>query len=564
MLELTGDWVNKRLSRALRYARTLRYLRPVQIYGRIWFRLYRPRPDLRAAPARRQPRQAYLPPPRPPASLVAPDTFVFLNQTGSVSQAADWNHPDADTLWLYNLHYFDDLNAADADARRGWHDTLLQRWVVENPPGQGVGWDPYPTSLRIVNWIQWSLRGGELPASAVASLAVQARWLRRRLEYHLLGNHLFANAKALVFAGLYFEGGEADAWRAKGLSILRRELAEQVLDDGGHFERSPMYHLILLEDCLDLINIMRAFGREAPGEWLVAAAAMMQWARIMQHPDGGIPFFNDAVFGIAPEPAAVLDYGARLGVGETEVSEQSVTALRFSGYVRLADERATVFFDAAPVGPDYLPGHAHADTLSIEASFDGQRVLVNSGTSVYGTSAERLRQRGTAAHNTIRVDGRDSSEVWSGFRVARRARVRDLSVDAERGHARAWHDGYTRLRGKPRHYRDVWLQSGVLTVADQITGRGLHTVEGRWYLHPAVRIVKLDTRRQEAHVHLQTRVGGDSRDLMLTVSGAEQVEIAAASHHPRFGVAEECQCLVYTACGRLPVAIRMMLAPVSV
>ena len=139
--------------------------------------------------------------------------------------------------------------------------------MAENPPGQGNGWEPYPTSLRIVNWIKWALsppepRGGFepgglpvragvgvlqgleghettprqiLPPDCLHSLAVQARWLRRRLEYHLLGNHLFANAKALVFAGAFFVGPEGAAgamarepaqWLALGQRLLRRELAE--------------------------------------------------------------------------------------------------------------------------------------------------------------------------------------------------------------------------------------------------------------------------------------------------------------------------------------------------
>lgn len=514
-------------------------------------------------PVRRQPRHDYLSPAHRPPSLVFANTFVFLNQTGSVSQAADWNDPRADTLWLYNLHYFDDLNAAGADERRAWHQALLQRWVVENPPGEGIGWDPYPTSLRIVNWIQWALRDGDLPVEAEHSLAVQARWLRRRMEYHLLGNHLFANAKALVFAGLYFQGGEAEGWLRKGLFILERELSEQVLSDGGHFERSPMYHLIVLEDCLDLINILDVFACERLESLKSVATAMMRWASIMQHPDGGIPFFNDAAFGIAPAPAAVLDYGERLDVRAEHSVPQSVVALPASGYVRLADELATVFFDAAPVGPDYLPGHAHADTLSVEASFHGQRVLVNSGTSVYGRSAEREWQRSTAAHNTIRVDGQDSSEVWSGFRVARRARVHDLFVDNRQGHASAWHDGFTRLRGAPRHRRDVWLQNSVLTVADKITGHVAHTVSGRWYLHPAVKIISLREVKGRVFVRLHLGVEGEVKILGLTISGADTVEALDASFHPRFGVSQPSQVLSYTSYGELPTRLDMRLEPID-
>ena len=88
--------------------------------------------------------------------------------------------------------------------------------------------------------------------------------------------------------------------------------------------------------------------------------------------------------------------------------------------------------DVAPIGPDHLPAHAHADTLSFELSFKGRRVFVNSGTSEYGLSAERQRQRGTAAHNTLVLDEENSSEVWAGFRVARRARARLLDARAPR------------------------------------------------------------------------------------------------------------------------------------
>ncbi|MEN9780004.1 MAG: hypothetical protein RL014_1152 [Pseudomonadota bacterium] len=110
-----------------------------------------------------------------------------------------------------------------------------------------------------------------------------------------------------------------------------------------------------------------------------------------------------------------------------------------SGYVRLDNGPAVALLDVAPVGPDYLPGHAHADTLSFELSVGAQRVLVNSGTSCYGSSAERLRQRGTAAHNTVVVNGQDSSEVWGGFRVARRP------LPARRGSQRTERGGPARL-----------------------------------------------------------------------------------------------------------------------
>lgn len=82
-------------------------------------------------------------------------------------------------------------------------ERLILRWVEENPPAVGNGWEPYPTSLRIVNWIKWAQAGNLLPESARQSLAIQVRWLSKRVEHHLLANHLFVNAKALAIAGMF-------------------------------------------------------------------------------------------------------------------------------------------------------------------------------------------------------------------------------------------------------------------------------------------------------------------------------------------------------------------------
>ena len=290
-----------------RYWHTLRHLRLVQFYGRIWFRYWRPRPDLRPAPelsASRGPWQ--LPAMRLP-SMTGPRSFIFLNEPGDLHEIG-WDGSQREKLWRYNQHYFDDLNAIDAPSRQAWHEALVDDWIANNPPGQGNGWEPFPLSLRVVNWIKWLLIGATLSQSVLYSLAVQARWLAGRLEIHLLGNHLFANAKALVFSGLFFQGNEADAWLEKGLRILAREVPEQILPDGGHFERSTMYHALALEDMLDLINVATCCSSRLSStqhlqiyDWKKRAFAMHTWLKAMCHPDGDISLFNDAAFNIGAE-----------------------------------------------------------------------------------------------------------------------------------------------------------------------------------------------------------------------------------------------------------------------
>jgi hypothetical protein len=160
-------------------------------------------------------------------SLIDFDTFVFLNEVGSLSEVG-WDNLSREKLWRYNQHYFDDLNSMNASDRFHWHKALIMRWVDENPLGKGTGWEPYPTSLRIVNWVKWILERNSLEVCKFSeifnqSLATQARWLTKRIEWHLLGNHLFANAKALVFAGLYFQSIEANAWLRSGLKIISKQ-----------------------------------------------------------------------------------------------------------------------------------------------------------------------------------------------------------------------------------------------------------------------------------------------------------------------------------------------------
>ncbi len=458
-------------------------------------------------------------------------TFRFLNVTGELHSSGGWNDPRRDKLWLYNLHYFDDLNAEGASDRRWWHRTLLARWVRENPPGHGNGWEAYPLSLRIVNWIKWALAGNALEPSWNHSLSAQTRWLGRRLEWHLLGNHLFANAKALVFAGCYFEGMEAGGWLQQGLTILARELPEQILRDGGHFERSPMYHAVILADVMDLIRLASLYPDVIPRSsidvWRAAGERMLGWITAMTHPDGGIAFFNDAAFGIAPDTAALLMRAAALGLALPAAGRRSCVHLESSGYARLAMGEAVVIADIGEIGPDYLPGHAHADTLSFELSLRAQRVIVNSGTSLYRPGAERLRQRGTAAHNTVEVDGENSSEVWSAFRVARRARPRSIRLEPH-GESIALagaHDGYRRLSGRPLHRRTWQLNRSSLRITDTVEG-GFRRAVARYHLHPGI-VAQGGGRRGQLKLP-------DGRNVAWTVIGGS-VQQFDSTWHPEFG-----------------------------
>ena len=462
-------------------------------------------------------------------TLFNDETAVFLSINASISSDNCWNDITKEKLWLYNLHYFDDLSSVTYQERESIHYSFINRWIDENPPCLGNGWEPYPLSLRLVNWVKWFSKKNTVEQKHLNSIAQQASALSQQLEYHILGNHLFANAKALTFVGAYLQGDDADNFLQLGLKILDREIEEQFLADGAHFELSPMYHEILLWDLLELIDLAKTSQNvkllERLNSWELVAEKALFWLRSMIHPDGEVSFFNDAAIGIAASPAEIFEYANRLGIAH-KVQLNLLTTNHASGYSRVQNDTYTLLFDHANVGPDYLPGHAHADSLSFEMSVGSQRVFVNSGTSLYGVSKERLRQRETTAHNTVVVNGQNSSEVWSGFRVARRAYTKLLTAEANSNNVllSANHDGYERLKPKVTHTRTINALVDSCIITDDLSSKTVAVFN--LHVHPNVEIKQIDETSLELKFACKSK-------LLLVCSQACFVE--DSTWHPEFG-----------------------------
>jgi uncharacterized heparinase superfamily protein len=207
-----------------------------------------------------------------------------------------------------------------------------------------------------------------------------------------------------------------------------------------------------------------------------------------------------------------------------------------SGYIRLEGAEAVALLDVAPIGPDYLPGHAHADTLSFELSVFGQRVIVNGGTSRYGLGQERLRERQTVSHSTVEVGGQSSSEVWGGFRVARRAYPFDLTVSESPRilSVACSHDGYKRLTGKPVHRRSWQFSSSHLEVKDSVSG-GSWPAVARYILHPDVGVEWV------APDSFHLKLANDKRILINIANGTGRLE--RTGYAPQFGKVIPTSCL---------------------
>lgn len=422
-------------------------------------------------------------------------SFSFLNTNYKFSSIG-WNSTKPEILWNYNLHYFDYINAPSYKNSYEAELYLINDWICKNHPDSSIGWSPYPLSLRVVNWIKWSIKNNYTEDIFIKSLHDQARFLENRLEKHILGNHLFANCKALIFAGIYISSPDSDRWLKNGLKILQSELNEQVLDDGGNFELSPMYHLIFLEDLLDISNLLGVYEIEISKTLknLIDSkiSKMILWMKYLIHPDGSLVLFNDCAENIASTFNDIVSYAERLKVDIYNEENSPLVLLKDSGYARYKNNNLSVFIDIAKIGPDYLPGHGHADLFSYEVSFYGQRVFVNSGTSCYGSSKRRIFERSTSAHNTVEINNTNSSDVWAGFRVANRAYPEEPKLISNSESAfysiKSSHKGYSSLFNKITHSREWIFYNGSMEVLDQIEGP-FRSAISRIYLHPKVKVI---------------------------------------------------------------------------
>lgn len=429
------------------------------------------------------------------ASGLIGNSFIFLNEPHRFPGCIDWKLTSQSRLWTYNLHYFD--YALDPSRDPAWVTRTMLDWITEVPPQKSVGWEPYPASLRIVNWIKFALTRsshGELDESWRTSLYQQVAWLERNLEHEIQANHLLKNAKAMFFGGAYFAGPAADRWLRKGLQLLLRESRDQFLADGGHYERSAMYHAIALEDLLDVLMLAISTGQLIPDRsmrtLLRTAQSALSYLNELTYPNGALPMFNDSVAGIAKDITDLTDYARGVFRDIVAIPPEATRVIDKPqvGYYGYRHGNEMLLIDAGPLGPLHQPGHGHCDALSFELVIGGNPVIVDSGVYDYESTDFRLELRRTAAHNTVRIDGEEQSDVWGCFRVGRRAEPGNVQLKAAlpfEFHFQGTHDGYRHLHGHPIHHRTIECRIGnSWCVTDHIQGKGRHMLESFIHFHP--------------------------------------------------------------------------------
>lgn len=401
--------------------------------------------------------------------------FEFLNKEHNFNEIT-WNKiPDEySTLWLYELNYFNYasllIGEYNINKNKKYIDKLLfliDNWVDNTKVVQNISWDPYPISRRVVNWInaisyleKENLISAEIPKKIQKSIFEQATFLSSNLEYDLNNNHLTSDAKALIFAGVFFEGKEADEWLQKGLKILRRRKNIEILNDSLQDERSSSYHLVTLKDYLEIYLILKRNNISYDFDLYKTIAEMFDALLNLIRPDLQLPLLNDSVkdYPINPkELMAVAAYlfnrsdfkycarGAVLNYFKSifskkeyekyinmDSSKPAVKEKLFkdAGYFIYRDgwnkEDRYIVFDFDSINPKHCPGHSHSDELSFELYAGGQALIIDPGVYSYHDPEFREYFKSTSSHNTISINGNNKSKLVGNFRVSKTSKSKLL------------------------------------------------------------------------------------------------------------------------------------------
>lgn len=404
------------------------------------------------------------------------NSFIFLNNKHKFFKKVDWNYSNLGKLWTYNLNYFDFLHQKDMSKEIG-RDLILQ--YINNDSILKDGKEPYTISLRGINWIKFLCYHNINEHIINQTLYNHYQLLLNNLEYHLLGNHLLENAFSLLFGAYYFKD---EMLYIKSKKLLISELKEQVLNDGAHFELSPMYHQIILWrllDCISLLKHNKWKNDEVFYSFLkFNATKMLSFSNKITYSNGDIPMVNDSAHNIAPSFNEIMDFAHKLGLIYSPIE------LDDSGYRKVNTDNYELFVDIGEIGPSYQAGHAHADMLNFELYLNGAPFIVDTGTSTYENNELRQVERSTQSHNTVTINSKNQSEVWGGFRVGRRAKI--VKQEQSNKLLEGAHDGYYKLVGL--HSRQFSSSNSNLTIIDTFSKYTHVKAEANFHFYSDVNI----------------------------------------------------------------------------
>ncbi len=515
---------------------TVRYLKPTQVLYRIKYAL-QPVSLLKKKPFDREYRKDFSLVPIPaPGPLFKIDegqyTVQILNLIKTYRSEIDWADLEYGRLWNYNLQYADFLKQKDLHIEIREHLILdLYKWLYDGK----LSPEPYPASLRIMNVIRFLQEHPDTlqhSQQILDGLHSELHYLSGRIEYHLSGNHLLENGFALMMGGAFLN---QEKFFQTGKNILKKELAEQILQDGAHYERSPMYHSLMLARMLEAVSYLTDEDdlKKSLKEY---ASRIISWLRKMTFSNGLFAHFNDSTGGIAPG----LDELLKLA-GNCDVPADLNLPLSDSGYRKFESGDIKLIVDVEGIKPDHQPGHAHADSLSFVLYNGNQPVIVDPAISTYEAGVRRNWERSSKAHNVATVQDENSAEIWSAFRVGRRPKVTLLKDNNQELHARLEYK--TRLGKFIKQERIITAEEHLVSIEDQVMADKPAT--GRLYFAPLVSVESIDQQSLQL-----------SCDCSVSFEGISGLSVFTYRYNEGFNKQKEASGISYNFKGKCSFKIR--------
>jgi hypothetical protein len=538
------------------YINTIKYLKPTQIYYRVFNRLKR---ELykRKLLSVKVPHEVkvvevydYIIPEldfdkeyldRFDTGDISNNQFTFINLTNKVELSKAWNNKGLQHLWRYNLHYFEYLFKLAYEYSKGNNQNryykkfkdLIKDWIDYNPYAYGDGWHPYTISLRLTNWIatyqifkEEIKYDGEFDKRFRESVHLQYKYLQTNLEKDVLGNHYFENIKALIIGSVFFEDVKV---KEKFKKELLKQLKEQILEDGMHFELSPMYHKIILEDLIKITYWLK--DEEIYDALIFYIQKMIDVTYSFEKDFGKTPAFNDSADGVSKDFKCLLEASNKY----FGISPKTNSSFEKSGFYILKDSKKKLIFDTGEICPTYLPAHGHCDALSFELSINGLPFIVNSGTYQYESGKWRDFFRSTKAHNTISISSQEQSQFWGSFRVAKRIKkVRRKQFKYK--NIQFYAGSYVSYNGT-EHKRFIgYIDENTMIVLDYVNASLKDSIQSYLHFMPETNV---DIDNNIAHV------GNWKESINLMPIGVSKVDMEQGWYSEQFNVKEDNKHLIF-------------------
>jgi hypothetical protein len=488
-------------------------------------------------------------------------------------------------------------------------DAQTRSWQTQNPFMHGLNWkSPLEAGMRLISWATalavLPVLRQTMAGNAFAETIYQHQYFIRAFhsKHSSANNHLIGEMAGLYVGTIFWPGYRKSAsWHMLARRLLQQALAEQVADDGVGKERATEYQLFIAEFFLLVGALGHIVGDPFPPAYWERLTRLLTFLAAISDRAGHLPLFGDgdsAQVVWLPETtqeraqalvrlgqvqareeidlrSTLLLWGQAprdLPLSASAAPAQEARAFPEGGYYVLAADRGgedelVVVFDAGPLGLAPLYAHGHADALSFWLSYGGHEFLIDPGTYCYNNHAAwRGYFRGTAAHNTVRIDGEDQSVAAGAFlwRHVAHCEAESFQDNATFVEVVAYHDGYQRLSDPVLHRRRLRLdkQSHTVMITDILECRGAHAVEisfhfseacDLWQVERSVFLAAHGTKRLRLHLDAgltPTLYRGSEQPIVGWVSRTFDVKVPTVTLVARGRVTGTTQfCTEITAVG---------------